>query len=149
MNIKFDLKKMKSIISISFVLLLAFSSARGQNSKEVVTESGLRYTVLKSGTGEPAKKGQEVAIYESMSYLSGKQFYSIEKPAPPIKFILGTKQVIAGVDEGVSGMQVGEIRQLIVPPSLSKRTEYPASLSPDSTLLYIVELVEISTKKDK
>ena len=149
MNLTFDPKKMKSIIRISFVTLLAASCARGQDSKEVVTESGLRYTVLKSGTGEPAKKGQEVAIYESMSYPSGKQFYSIEKPAPPIKFILGTNQVIAGVDEGVSGMKVGEIRKLIVPPSLSKRTEYPASLSPDSTLLYRIELVEISKKKNK
>jgi FKBP-type peptidyl-prolyl cis-trans isomerase len=139
---------MKRIISISFVTLLATSCVRGQNLKEVVTQSGLRYTVLKSGTGEPAKKGQEVGIYESMSYLSGKQFYSIAKPAPPIKFTLGTNQVIAGVDEGVSGMKVGEIRQLIVPPSLSKRTEYPSSLSPDSTLLYRIELVEISKRKD-
>ncbi len=78
-----------------------------------------------------------------MAYLSGKQFYAIEKPAPPIKFTLGQKQVIAGVDEAVTGMKVGEIRKLIVPPSLSRRLEYPSYLSPDSTLLYKIELVEI------
>jgi hypothetical protein len=59
---------------------------------EVTTKAGLRYTVLKAGSGETAKFGQGVAIYESMGYLSGKQFYSIEKPAPPIKFTLGKKQ---------------------------------------------------------
>ena len=41
-------------------------------------------------------------------------------------------------------MKQGEIRKLIVPPALSKRKEYPDHLSPDSTLIYIIELVEIT-----
>ena len=98
---------------------------------------------MKNGDGEKAKPGQEVTIYESMSYLGGKHFYSIEKPVQPIRFTLGKKQVIDGEDEGVTGMKVGEIRRLIVPSSLSKRSEYPDYLSPDSTLLYKIELVEI------
>lgn len=46
---------------------------------------------FKNWQWEAAKVGQEVAIYESMGYLGGKQFYSIEKPAPPIKFTIGKK----------------------------------------------------------
>ena len=134
---------MKFILSIFFLLLLTNCSSTKQVSKEIITNSGLRYFVLKQGKGEPARKGQEVAIYESMGLLSGKQFYDLERPSPPIKFTLGKKQVIDGVDEAVTGMKVGEIRKLIVPPSLSKRQEYPAYLSPDSTLLYQIELVEI------
>ncbi len=134
---------MKLISSIFFLFVLANCSSTKQVSKEVVTTSGLRYLVLKQGTGEPAKQGQEVAIYESMALMSGKQFYSIERPAPPIKFTLGTKQAIDGVDEAVTGMKIGEIRKLMVPPSLSKRQDYPDYLSPDSTLLYKIELVEI------
>jgi FKBP-type peptidyl-prolyl cis-trans isomerase len=134
---------MKFITSIFFLFLLTNCSNTKQFPKEIITSSGLRYFILKQGTGEPAKKGQEVAIYESMGYLSGKNFYSLERPAPPIKFTLGEKQVIAGVDEAVTGMKVGEIRRLIVPPALSKRQEYPPYLSPDSTLLYRIELVEI------
>ena len=133
---------------IILVTLLTVT-VRAQDPREIVTKSGLRYTVLKSGAGEAAKPGQAVAIYESMEYQHGKRFYSIERPAPPIKFTLGKKQVIDGVDEGVTGMKVGEIRLLIVPPSLSKRTEYPSSLSPDSTLLYKIELVEISKSKSQ
>ncbi|MGC4038227.1 MAG: FKBP-type peptidyl-prolyl cis-trans isomerase [Chitinophagaceae bacterium] len=130
---------------ITFVLIAGIATrSNAQTAKEITTASGLRYTVLKEGNGEMARKGQKVSIYESMSYLSGKQFYSIEKPAPPVKFTLGAKQAIDGVDEAVTGMKVGEVRKLIVPPSLSKRTEYPSNLSKDSTLLYKVELVEIT-----
>lgn len=75
--------------------------------------------------------------------MSGKQFYSIERPAPPIKFTIGKKQVIDGVDEAVADMKVGEIRKLIVPPSSSKREEYPPYLSADSILVYQIELVQI------
>ena len=130
---------------ILFFCLFIFTNCSNtkQGSKETITNSGLRYSVLKQGRGEPAKKGQYVAIYESMRYLNGKSFYSLERPAPPIKFTLGEKQVIAGVDEAVTGMKVGEIRRVIVPPALSKRQDYPSYLSPDSTLLYTIELVEI------
>lgn len=138
---------MKIITYIILLLLLTSCSSTRQATKEVTTKSGLRYTVLKIGDGETSKTGQEVAIYEAMGYLSGKQFYSIERPAQPIKFTLGKKQVIDGVDEGVTGMKVGEIRKLIVPPSLSKRSAYPDYLSPDSALLYKVELVEIIKSK--
>ena len=137
---------MKLAVTTILLIILTNSQIHGQSSKEVTTKSGLRYTVLKAGSGEVAKVGQEVAIYESMGYLNGKQFFSIEKPAPPIKFTLGKKQVIDGVDEAVTGMKVGEIRKLIVPPPLSKRTEYPDYLSKDSTLVYKVELVEIVKK---
>ena len=131
------------------VSLFTVSHTIGQDLKEVVTKSGLRYVVLKAGSGEVARTGQEVGIYETMSYLSGKQFYSIDRPAPPIKVVLGTKQVIAGVDEALTGMRLGEVRKVIVPPSLSKRIEYPANLSPDSTLLYRIELVEIYSNEKK
>ncbi|MEP7373207.1 MAG: FKBP-type peptidyl-prolyl cis-trans isomerase [Chitinophagaceae bacterium] len=127
------------------LFLFGFISCSGtrQTAKERTTNSGLRYFVLKQGAGETARQGQEVAIYESMGLLSGKPFYSIERPAAPINFVLGKKQVIDGVDEAVAGMKVGEIRKVIIPPHLSKRQEYPSYLSPDSTLLYKIELVEI------
>jgi FKBP-type peptidyl-prolyl cis-trans isomerase len=136
---------MKFITSILILFLLTNCSSTKQVQKEIITSSGLRYIVLQQGTGEPAKKGQEVAIYESMGLLSGKQFYSIERPASPINFTLGTKQVIDGVDEAVTGMKAGEIRKVIIPPHLSKRQDYPSYLSPDSILLYKIELVKIKS----
>jgi len=40
-------------------------------------------------------------------------------------------------------MKVGERRKLIVPPSLSHRSVYPANTPPDATLYYDIELLEI------
>lgn len=134
---------MKFLTTIFVLFLLTNCSNTKLASKEVITKSGLRYTVLKQGADEPARKGQQVAIYESMGLLSGKQFYSLERPAPPVTFTLGKKQVIDGVDKAVTGMKAGEIRRVIIPPYLSKRQDYPSYLSPDSTLLYKIELVEI------
>ena len=73
----------------------------------------------------------------------GTLIYSTRTSDRPVKFLLGGKQVIAGVDEGVTGMRVGEQRKLIVPPSLSKRSAYPPNTPPDATLYYDIELVEI------
>ncbi len=63
----------------------------------------------------------------------------------PVTFLLGGNQVISGVDEGVSGMRVGERRMLIVPPKLSHRSMYPPNTPPDSVLHIDVELVQIAT----
>lgn len=81
---KVYLQQMKFTANIIFLLLLTICLGTKQAPKEVITKSGLRYTVVKEGVGEAAKTGQEVAIYESMGYVGAKPFYSIERPAQPI-----------------------------------------------------------------
>jgi len=98
------------------------------------TASGLKYIILKKGTGMPAKTGQEVLIFETTTYLNGTILYSNENSANPVKILIGGHQATDGVDEGLRGMQVGEVRKLIVPPYLAKRKTYPDNVSPDSTL---------------
>ncbi len=108
----------------------------------ITTASGLQYKILKEGTGEEAKVGQDVKIHESTSYRDGTLIFSSEG-MKPIQFTLGGKIVIEGVDEGIRGMKKGEIRKLIVPTSLSKRSSYPPILSKDSILVYQIELIDI------
>jgi FKBP-type peptidyl-prolyl cis-trans isomerase len=109
----------------------------------VTTSSGLVYQIVKRGAGPAAKPGQHVLIHETTALADGTVIYSTRTKGKPLKFLLGGKQAIDGVDEGVTGMQVGERRKLIVPPKLSKRTSYQDGLSPDATLYYEIELVEI------
>jgi FKBP-type peptidyl-prolyl cis-trans isomerase len=90
--------------------------------------------------------GHSVLIHETMTLADGSVLYSTRTNNNPLKFLLGGNQVIAGVDEGVTGMRVGERRKLVVPPSLSKRSVYPANTPPDATLYYDIELVEILAK---
>jgi FKBP-type peptidyl-prolyl cis-trans isomerase len=96
-----------------------------------------------AGSGPAAQRGQSVRIHETTTLPDGTLIFSTRTQNKPLKFLVGGNQVIAGVDEAVIGMKVGERRKLIIPPSLSKRSSYPANIPPDSPLHYDVELVEI------
>lgn len=123
-------------------VVAAFSSG-AQPGKTVTTKSGLQYVVVTEGRGQGAKPGSPVRIHETTTLKDGTVIYSTRPKGNPLKFVLGGNQVIAGVDEGVRGMRVGERRKLIVPPSLSKRSTYPANTPPNATLYYDIELIEI------
>ena len=131
--------------TIAILCVLAMSCAIAQSGKTITTKSGLQYEIVVEGRGEAAKPGCQVRIHETMTLKDGTLLYSTRTKGDPVKFLLGGNQVIAGVDEGVRGMRVGEKRKLIVPPSLSKRSSYPANTPPDATLYYDIELVEIVT----
>lgn len=115
------------------------------HTKEITRASGLRYEILTPGSGPGAMTGDEVIIHETMGYRDGTELYTTKGRGVNLpKFVLGRHQVIQGVEEGVTGMQIGEVRKLIIPPRLSKREVYPKFLSPDSTLVYRVQLVTIN-----
>ena len=78
-----------------------------------------------------------------MSLPDGRVIFTSRKNNQPVKFVLGANQVIPGVDEGVTGMRVGERRKLLVPPSLDGRKFDPAFIPPDAIRHYDIELVEI------
>jgi len=135
---------MKSIKSAILIIGLFGCSLGDKNEKAlIVTDSGLSYEILKSGSGAIAKAGLEVTIKETTKYRDGTLIFSTEQIGGSLTFLLGGNQVVDGVDEGVQGMQIGEVRRLIVSPTLSKRSEYPDYLSPDSVLIYEIELLEI------
>lgn len=133
--------KLFSIITLAILSLSCQKNIKQQDDM-MTTPSGLQYKILKEGTGEEAKVGQDVKIHESTSYRDGTVIFSSEG-MNPIQFTLGGTMVIQGVDEGVRGMKKGEIRKLIVPTSLSKRSSYPPILSKDSILVYRIELIDI------
>jgi FKBP-type peptidyl-prolyl cis-trans isomerase len=108
----------------------------------ITTPSGLAYTVVRQGSGRAAESGRHVTIHETTTFADGRTLYSTRE-GEPLRFLLGGKQVIDGLDEGVTGMRVGERRTMVVPPALSRRTAYPDGLSPDDTLHYDVELVGV------
>jgi len=108
----------------------------------VTTTSGLVYTIVAAGTGPITKAGQTVRIHETLTLPDGRLIFTSTGKAP-VKFLLGGNQVIPGVDEGVTGMRVGERRKLVVRPALDGRTFDPAFIPPDVNRHYDIELVEI------
>jgi FKBP-type peptidyl-prolyl cis-trans isomerase len=134
------------LFSLLFVIFQCSQTQKAIRGKtnQVVTATGLIYETIKAGGGDIVKEGDEVMIHETTSYMCGKLLFSSRRDmGQPLKFKVGGKMVIEGVDEGVRGMKIGEIRKMIIPPALSKRSVYPDFLSPDSILLYEVELIDI------
>jgi len=114
-------------------------------SAPVTTPSGLVYRVMQPGTGPAASAGQIVLIHETTSLQDGTVLMDTWALNHPLQFQLGGGQVIDGIDEGVTGMRVGERRRLIVPPALGKRESLPeeAPFGPDDTLYYDVVLLQV------
>lgn len=131
-------------------LLLATAPVRGDaqtpdsvaRSAWVRTASGLEYRVAVAGNGRQVQRGDTVTIHEALSLPDGRVvFDSRQAPNKAVTFTLGAKHVIPGVEEGVTGMRVGERRYLRVPPALDGRKFDPAFIPPTATRLYDIELL--------
>ncbi|HEU4463991.1 MAG TPA: FKBP-type peptidyl-prolyl cis-trans isomerase [Gemmatimonadota bacterium] len=108
------------------------------------TESGLRYEVLKEGTGAVVQPGQTAVVHYTGWLPDGTKFDSSRDRGEPFGFPVGAGQVIQGWDEGVAGMAIGEERKLVIPPALGYGPAGAGDvIPPNSTLVFDVELLEI------
>ncbi len=128
---------------VATLLILIFT---GCSNKIILTKSGLQYRVLEKGTGIKAEVGDEVFIYETTSYRNGTVLYYNYNSTSPVKVLIGGNQATEAVDEGLRGMRVGQVRELIAPHYLVKRKSYPSNVSPDSTLVIKMKLDKIVGK---
>ena len=127
------------------------STAKADSSvvDTVTTPSGLKYVITKSGEGPAVKSGQDVAVhYVGRLASTGKEYDNSYKRQRPVEFKLGIEKVFKGLDEGVTGMRVGEERTLIIPPNLAYgKRGYSPLIPPNATLIIDVQLVSIKPAK--
>jgi len=105
------------------------------------TRSGLRYIVLRAGSGrESPKDGTRVTVHYIGSLLNGTVFDS-SQGGSPLVFKVG--EVIEGWNQSLKDMKKGEKRLVIIPPELGYGAQgYPGIIPPDSFLVFEVELVD-------
>ncbi|MBL7005307.1 MAG: FKBP-type peptidyl-prolyl cis-trans isomerase [Gammaproteobacteria bacterium] len=125
----------KYIYLISTLALLLFNQA--------FAAEALKTTTLTVGTGQTAQLGDTVSVHYTGWLLDGTEFDSSLKRGP-FSFTIGEHRVIKGWEQGVAGMNIGEKRELIIPPELAYGNRAVGGvIKANSTLKFEVELLEI------
>jgi peptidyl-prolyl cis-trans isomerase A (cyclophilin A) len=109
-----------------------------------VTPSGLRYIVVKEGTGKmPSSPATSVTVHYTGTFTDGKVFDSSIQRGQPIDFKLN--QVIPGWTEGVQLMKEGAQYKFYIPYQLAYgEGGYPGAIPPKSDLIFEVELIKVN-----
>ena len=104
--------------------------------------SGLRYQVLKEGTGAKPSITDTVVTHYHGTFLDGSVFdSSVDRGAPATFPVNG---VIRGWTEALQLMSVGSKWRLVIPPDLAYGKRGAGRLiPPNATLIFEVELLDI------
>jgi peptidylprolyl isomerase len=108
----------------------------------IETGSGLQYLVLQPGTGSAKPSAKDtVTVHYHGTLIDGTVFDSSVERGKPLSFGLG--QVISGWTQGLQLMVVGEKTRLFIPAKLAYGNRATGKVTPGSTLIFDVELLEI------
>ncbi len=108
------------------------------------TNSGLRYQILQKGNGKQAEKGKGVSVHYKGMLTDGTVFDSSYQRKQPIDFTLGVGQVIAGWDEGIQLLKVGDKARFVIPSDLAYGSQGAGGvIPPNAILIFDVELIDV------
>jgi FKBP-type peptidyl-prolyl cis-trans isomerase len=118
-------------------------TATAPNSDMITTASGLKYQILKRGTGTVSPNATDVvSVHYQGTLLDGTVFDSSLERGQPATFPLNG--VIRGWTEGLQLMNVGDKFKFVIPPNLAYGANSPSpKIPPNSTLVFEVELLDI------
>ncbi len=109
------------------------------------TPTGMRYVILKEGTGNPPKVGDSVRVLYKGMLIDGTVFDEEANAKAGMSFRLGRGLVIEGWDQGLKLVKPGGRILLIIPPSLAYGTRGdPPNIPGNATLLFEVELLDVN-----
>jgi FKBP-type peptidyl-prolyl cis-trans isomerase FklB len=122
-----------------------------ENSKKdgiITRESGLQYKVISTGKGKQPKATDSITAHYKGTLISGKEFDSSYRRGEPATFNVG--QVIAGWKEILPLMHEGDKWQVFIPSSLAYGERgQGATIGPNETLVFDIELIKVNEPKAK
>jgi len=106
------------------------------------TKSGLKYEILRPGTGKTPQASDTVEVHYTGWLTDGTPFDSSHARGEPIEFPLSG--VIPGWTEGVQLMKEGALYQFIIPGKLAYGPRgSPPLIGPNATLVFRIELIKV------
>lgn len=104
--------------------------------------SGVRYVILKEGTGPQLKMFQRISVLYEGRLIDGTVFSRADDPSDPFVFTLGTGQVILGWEKTFPEMKVGEKRVMILPYAMAYGLRgKPPTIPNRAALVFEVEVL--------
>lgn len=115
-----------------------------------ITE-GLSSRTLLQGEGAIAEIGHTAVVHYTgwlhdpeSTWSRGRKFDSSVDRGAHFRFPIGAQRVIRGWDEGVVGMQIGEVRELTIAPEMGYGDRGAGGvIAPGATLVFVVELADL------
>lgn len=109
-----------------------------------VTDTGLKYYDIEVGDGPPLEAGQQILMHYTGWLEDGTKFDSSIDRGQPIPLVVSAGQIIPGWEEGVASMNMGGIRQLVIPPELAFGEEGAGGgiIPPNAVLILEVQVID-------
>lgn len=105
-------------------------------------DNGIWVRIDRPGTGPSPRRGAEVTVHYTGSFLDGRVFDS-SRGRGEFRFPVGAGRVIPGWDITVAEMREGEIRSVVLPPDLAYGSRGAGGAIPPNTyLLFEIELLD-------
>lgn len=116
---------------------------KSHNYQMESTASGLRYMLMKSGSGDTARSGMLAKVKYKIYLLDGKLCYSSEQDGDK-EVEIGKANIESGLHEGLQLMRAGDKMRFILPSYLAHGlTGDQSKIPPLTTVVYEVELVSL------
>lgn len=140
------------VVAVAALLAAVACAPNTEATKgNAMSSDALGITELTPGSGPAITAGQTAVVhYTGWLFAAdapdnkGRKFDSSLDRREPFDFRVGAGQVIAGWDQGVAGMQVGQQRRLVIPAELGYGARGAGGVIPGgATLVFDVELLEI------
>jgi len=119
----------------------AYLAENGAREGVITAASGLQYEVLRQGDGERPVIENSVRLHYRGTLIDGTEFDSSYERGQPVVFEAGG--LIAGFTQALLLMPVGSHYRIVIPAEIAYGPGGSGSITPNSTLIFEIELLEI------
>jgi FKBP-type peptidyl-prolyl cis-trans isomerase FkpA len=132
-------------LGLALALVSAFALARASDTGVRVTESGLRYRVIKAGEPDGVRPtNDDVALVSYEGRLAdGTVFDRSQQPTP-----MPVAGVVPGFSEALKMMTRGAKHRVWLPPELAYGANGAGPIPPNATLEFDLELVDFRSQAE-
>jgi len=129
----------------------AINQAAQNDEEDKASDKGvaideLKAAILREGTGQAVKNGDQITVNYVGLLENGTKFDSSLDRGQPFTFTVGASQVIKGWDLGLIGMELNEVRRLYIPSEFAygNNGSSDGSIPPGANLIFDIELLAIN-----